>query len=257
MNRAERKRQVREDERGLVHGIDPETSDAGSTVAMTRQMFLLFEKAKRAGSIEAPIEFFYDKVAETLAAKPIQVACARGCSHCCNGWVSATAPEILYMASRVRERGAALAVRLEAAHTATHAFTMAERPEHQHPCPILESNACSLYDARPFMCRMAASVDVNACMKVIRLLEPGTIPVPMRHIKARGRYELAITVALVQAGLPHRYYDLTAGLACVLSSKDAEAAWLSGEEIFAGVRTDPTDVMTRSDARFIRSRAFG
>ncbi|MFZ1990068.1 MAG: YkgJ family cysteine cluster protein, partial [Alphaproteobacteria bacterium] len=189
MNRAERKRQAKEDEKCLLHGIDPDTSDASLTVAMTRQMCVLFEKAKRTGSVEAPIKFFYAKVAETLSAQPIQVACARGCSHCCNGWVSATAPEILFMASRVRERGEALAARAQAAYGVTNVFTMAERPEHQHPCPILEDNSCGLYEARPFMCRLAASVDANACLRVIRLLQPGTIPAPMRHLKARARYE--------------------------------------------------------------------
>ena len=41
------------------------------------------------------------------------VACAHGCSHCCNGWVSATAPEILLMASHVRARGEALVDRVK------------------------------------------------------------------------------------------------------------------------------------------------
>ena len=134
---------------------------------------------------------------------------------------------------------------------------MAERPEHLHPCPILEDNSCGLYEARPFVCRLASSMDANACLQVIRLRLPGTIPSPMRHLKTRGRYEFAITAALAKAGLPHRHYDLTGGLARILSHQDAEAAWLSGENIFDGVRMDPTDVMTKKDAQLVYREAFG
>ena len=257
MNRAHRKRQAKEDEKRLLNGIDVETNDPASTVAMARLMYALFEKAKRAGSIDGAIKFLYAKAAATLAAKPIPVACARGCSHCCNGWVSVTAPEILFAANRVRENGEALAARVWTAYEATQAFSMTERPVHPHPCPMLQGGTCGLYDWRPFACRLASSVNATACERVLLLFAPETIPTPVRHIRTREFYQLAITAALTHAGLPHRYYDFTGGLARALSRDDAETAWLSGEDVFHGVRADPTDLMTKGSAQVVYRQAFG
>lgn len=257
MNRAERKRQAKEDEKDLANGIDPTGNDAAPIAAMARYMHLLFEKAKHGGDIDEAVKFLYAKATATLSARPIQVTCARGCSHCCNGWVSLTAPEILFAAKRVRKKGDAVAARVREAYEATHAYAFAERPNHQHPCPMLEDNVCGLYDLRPFACRLASSMDASACERVLRLLAPETIPSPMLHVRTREFYQLAVTCALMRAGLAHRYYDFTGGLARALSRDDAEEAWLSGEDVFDGIQMDPTDPMTKGNAQLIYRKAFG
>jgi Fe-S-cluster containining protein len=257
MNRADRKRQGKEDEKRLAHGIDPDTNDAGPTAAMARHMHALFEKAKRAGNVDAAMKFLYAKAAASLAAKPLEVACARGCSHCCNGFVSVSAPEILFAAKRVREKGNGLAARVQTAHEMVHAFAFEERPLHPNPCPMLEDNACGLYESRPFACRLASSVNATACERVFRLFAAETIPSPIRHVRTREFYQLALSAALLRAGLRHRYYDFTGGLARALSRDDAEPAWLSGEDVFGGVRMDPTDLMAKASAQVIYRHAFG
>jgi hypothetical protein len=257
MNRADRKRQAKEDEKRLLGGIDPMTGDPASTVAMARQLYALLEKGKRAGSVGEAVKFLHAKVTATLTAMPMAVACARGCSHCCNGWVSATAPEILVMASHVRARGEALVDRVMAAQAAIGAFSMLERPHHPHPCPMLDGHACGMYEARPSACRCASSMDANACVRVITMLLPEVIPSPMRHIRAREFYDAAMVAALTHAHLPHRLYDLTGGLARALAHGDAQGAWLAGEDILAGVPMDPTDVMTKPDAQLVYRQAFG
>ena len=257
MNRADRKRQAKEDETSLRNGIDPMAGDPAPTVAMARQLFALLEKGKRAGSVVEAVKFLHAKVTATLDALPMPVACARGCSHCCNGWVSATAPEILFMASHVRARGETLVERVMTAQAAMGAFSMLERPHHPHPCPMLEGHACGMYEARPSACRCASSMDVNACVRVITMLLPETIPSPMRHIRTRELFDAAMVAALTHARLPHRLYDLTGGLARALAHGDAQAAWLAGEDIFAGVPMDPTDVMTKPDTQLVYRNAFG
>ena len=257
MNRADRKRQAKEDETRLRTGIDPMSGDPASTVAMARQLYGLLEKGKRAGSVRDAVEFFHAKVTATLAALPMAVACARGCAHCCNGWVSATAPEILVMARHVRARGEALVDRVRTAQAAIGAFSMMERPHHPRPCPMLDGSACGLYEARPSACRCASSMDANACVRVIIQLLPEVIPSPMRHIRARELYDAAMVGALRHAHLPHRLYDLTGGLARALAHADAQAAWLGGEDIFEGVQMDPTDVLMKPDAQLVYRQAFG
>jgi Fe-S-cluster containining protein len=257
MNRADRKRQAKLDEKLIAGGIDADTTDPATAAAMARHLNAMFEKAKRDGDIDPPVKFFHAKITQTLAAVPIRTACAHGCSHCCNGWVSVTAPEILYAAKRVRAKGEEWIARVASAHEATKAYSMAERPSHPHPCAMLEGSACSIYEARPSACRFASSLNASACERMFRLLGEETIPSPMRHIRTRERYQMAVSSALARAGLPHRYYDLGAGLARALSRDDAEEAWLAGEDIFAGVGMDPTDVLDKDSARIVMHQAFG
>ncbi len=257
MNRAERKRQARQDEARLAKGVDPETRDPAGVAAMGRQLYALFEKAREEGSIDAPVKFFHAKVEATIAAGNVAVACAKGCSHCCHSWVSATAPELLYVAKVVRKRGEGLAARIMAAHQATKDFDAVTRARRPLPCPMLESHICTIYESRPAVCRFAASVDASACERVLRLLQNETIPAPLRHIKSRAVYEIAMTIALIHAALPHRYYEFNAGLARALMREDAESAWLAGEDVFQGVRLDPSDAIQNRNTQMMYQHAFG
>jgi Fe-S-cluster containining protein len=249
MNRSDRKRQAKDDERLLARGIVPETRDPSATAAMARSLLALLETAKTKGDIGPAVKFLHAKVEATLAAQPIPVACTRSCAHCCHTWVSATAPEALYAARAIRARGPALVEKVKAAQAATADLDFAARARFPAPCPILEDNLCSLYESRPAVCRFASSMSAEACERVLRLLARETIPTPARHVQARAVYEIAMTIALIRAGLPHRYYEFNAALARALAREDAEAAWLAGEDVFAGVRLDPNDTMATRDAQ--------
>ena len=259
MNRAERKRQAKEDERKLTVGIDPETRDPEPTAAMARQLHTLFATARRERFIDPPVKYFHAKIDATLKAGPsLPIACAKGCSHCCHAWVSATAPEVLYIAKRIRRvGGAGVVARVQAAHLATRDYDFVMRSQHPQPCPMLENDLCTAYESRPGACRFASSADANACLRALRQLSGGTIPTPVRHMKARGVYEIAMVIALHQAGLPHRYYELNDALTRALSRDDAEAAWLNGEDIFAGARLDPNDALAFETTRLMYRQAFG
>src|SRR5215831_9661612 len=144
MNRAERKRRAKEDEKLLQAGIDPETRDPEPTAAMARQLYALFTAARRDRFIDPPVKYFHAKIEATLKAGPnLPVACAKCCSHCCHAWVSATAPEVLYLAKRIRKAGgAAVLERVRAAHLATREYDYGTRAQYPHPCPMLEADLC-------------------------------------------------------------------------------------------------------------------
>ena len=126
MNRADRRRQAAEDEKLLHVGIKPEQLDnPNPTAAMARQLAALFELAKKDQTIDRPIRFLQSKIEATLnSLKDTPVACKMGCSHCCHIWVSATAPEVLFVAKSLRRRPDAAAVveRVKAAHLQTKDF---------------------------------------------------------------------------------------------------------------------------------------
>lgn len=259
MNRADRKRQAKEDEKRLSHGIDPETRDPEPTAAMARQMHVLLERAKREGDIEPPVKFLQAKVEATLRGmRQVAVACAKGCSHCCHTWVSATAPEVLFVAKLIRRRGGpGMIEKVRAAHSATGGFDFIERGRHPEPCPLLDRDLCSIYESRPTTCRFAASVNAAICFRALRELSGEGIPTPGRHLTARGVYEVAVVIALRHAELPHHYYELNAALARALERQDAERAWLAGEDIFEGVLRDPNDAFANPTVGRLYKHAFG
>lgn len=259
MNRADRKRQAKEDERLLARGIDSRSHDPGPTIAMARQIHTLLEKAKREKNIDPPVKFLQAKVEATRERlADIPVACKKGCSHCCYVWVSATAPEILFVAKLIRRKADASAIaKIGAAHLATRDYDFRTRDKHPHPCPMLEADVCSIYEARPTSCRFAVSMNASVCARAMRQLSGEGIPTPGWYLSARGAYQLALVIALNHAGLPHRYYEFNAGLTRALEHGDSERAWLEGDDIFSGVRQDPNDALLTPNAGHLYRHAFG
>jgi len=257
MNRAERKRQAKLDEKLLQRGIDSASQDAEPIAAMARQLHGLLEGAREKANIDAPVRFLHSKVEATLeATRALPVACVKGCSHCCHSWVSAPAPEVLYIAKALRA-GMPQRARVASAFAATKNLDVLTRKRHPVACPLLEQDLCSLYGLRPMACRFAASGDAAICLRVFREASAEAIPSPVRNLRGRGAYQIALGVALRGAGLPHAYYELNAALNRALSRDDAEAAWLSGEDIFFDVQRDPSDILQHPQAAMIYSMAFG
>jgi hypothetical protein len=121
---------------------------------------------------------------------------------------------------------------------------------------MLAQDICSLYELRPIACRFAASADGAICLRVFRQASAEAIPSPVRNLRGRSAYQIALGVALKAAGLPHAYYEFNAALARALSRDDAEAAWLAGEDIFFDVPRDPTDVFAHPQTGMIYTMAF-
>lgn len=258
MNRADRKRQAKEDERKIAHGVDPRTQELDQPAALARLLHALFERAKREKNIDPPLRFLYARLGSTLSqTDDIKLACRKGCSHCCRTWVSVSAPEALFVAKligRRKDSGAAADVR--AAHLATKDYNIVMRVKQPVPCPMLKDDACTVYDSRPLFCRGAVSTDAAACQRAFREFSREPLPVPAVFQNVRRIFGVVNVAALRHAGLPHQYYEYNAALERALSRDDAEAAWLSGEDVFAGVLRDPTDTGAHPDAERIYRSAF-
>lgn len=123
-------------------------------------------------------------------------------------------------------------------------------------CPMLENDLCTIYESRPLVCRFAASANEAICRRVFREASGENIPTPLRNLKGRGAYVMALALALRRASLPHHYYEFNAALARALERDDSERAWLRGEDIFADVGRDPTDVLSHLQAPILYHQAF-
>jgi Fe-S-cluster containining protein len=257
LNRKERKRQSKEDEKLVARGIDPKATSADSAVAMARQLHALLEGAKKEGNVTPAVTYLHAKVNSTITdLRDIPVACKKGCSHCCHIWVSVTAPEAIHISKRLRQRPEPVLDRVKAVHLQTKdaQFGAGNRPA--VPCPLLSDGICSIYEFRPKACRFHASQNVTICERAYRLSHED-IPTPLVHQRMRATYAVALACALRRATLPYGAYELTAALTRALEREDIEAAWLAGEDVFAGVLREPVDVFQLQPAQVIYQHAFG
>ena len=106
-----------------------------------------------------------------------RVACQSGCTYCCMVPVAASAPEVIAVATFVRERfnearQEALDRRIEANIFATAGMDMNQRDRVRLDCPFLEAGKCTVYEVRPIACRGYSSYSVDDCREDYE--HPGT-----------------------------------------------------------------------------------
>lgn len=185
-----------------------------------------------------------------------RVACRSGCTYCCMVPVAASAPEVLAIATFVREhfdeaRQAALDRRVEANISATEGMDMGQRDRVRLDCPFLEAGKCTVYEVRPMACRGYSSYNVEDCRADYE--HPGSGV----EMHANGLRELVfgairegLAVACKSASVEFRLLELVR--AYKIASKDSTLAetWRSrpdafetatGESVFPGPWSDEFD----------------
>jgi Fe-S-cluster containining protein len=251
-------RQSKHDQELIVRGIDPNSNNPEPTAAMARVLVSRFETAKDEKTIIPVVNYLHSKVDATLSdLNNIPVSCQKGCSHCCNIWVSASAPEVLFVAKIVSAMGQNSIDKVLAANNYTKNYNFDSRYQHPHPCPLLDNDVCSIYNSRPNACRLAASVDSEKCKRSYLNGTEEDIPSPITYLKARNVYAIALALSLKKVALPYAAYEFNAALVRALETDDAEKKWLSGEDIFAGIMNDPDDIFLLEDTQRFYQLAFG
>ncbi|HEX8191469.1 MAG TPA: YkgJ family cysteine cluster protein [Allosphingosinicella sp.] len=226
----------------MARGFDAARPDGPQIMMLMRLLHERLEDARDAGSIAPLAAFFSDNLKAAWRAEPRPaLACRMGCAHCCHAWVSARAPEVLIAKRAIAPRDLPA---LQAAVALTHARTAASGPEERaamaEPCPMLDQGRCRIYAGRPSSCRSAVSLDADLCAEAFRPgAAPVDIPTPDFHIVMRRGYGIALAGALKRSGFPAASYEFVAAMHAALARADAEAAWLAGEDLFAGVQIDP------------------
>lgn len=235
MDRNQRRLAKKQAPKAVAAGIDPSALNEFIVAELAQRIHAHLGRAKKSFSVDATIDYLFSKIDLTVKGMAdIPIACRKGCSHCCNIWVSATALEVLFLAKRLSSEAAG---RVRDANEITKEFSHEQRPFHPHACPLLQSDECSVYQDRPLFCRLAASADAEICSRSYTNVTDEGIPTPMMYIVGRDAYSTALSVALKAAGLPHICYELNSALHIALNTPDAEKAWLSGNDIFAAALT--------------------
>ena len=209
--------------------------DPRSISAHVRHMVHLFSNPTASSPCADAISHVSELFSRTVPRESEKgIACRRGCASCCTQLVTVTAPEAFWVAAQIRRKPAVIdAVR--AVDRTTHGLSMEERLKSHIVCPLLESDACTIYAARPIGCRGFVSLNLDACIATfVHGAEP-QIHVPANRLDILYTCRIVLYAALRLRRLKAEAYEMNAAVMAALAFDDAEARWLAGEDIFAGV----------------------
>jgi hypothetical protein len=199
------------------------------------------------------------KIADgALALSPDRApACQAGCAHCCHQAVGVSAPELFAIYDHLRATRTPAELdstvrRIRAADDQTRGMTSAQRLSPELPCPFLERDRCSIYEARPLACRGTNSLDADACARSLRdpdaraAFLAGAFPIPcfLEPIRAFHAVAAGLQLALDELhGLEVLPLELTAAMRIMVDDPDTTPLrWLAGEDPFRAARGgDSTD----------------
>lgn len=216
--------------------VPPDGDIAIGLALALRRLLADKESATRASDAAA---FAADVLEATLVrqvANEEKLACRQGCAWCCKSIVTISAPEILRIASHIRSRGAdAVATVLDRA-TVRHGLALEDLLRQKLDCPLLADNGCTVYGVRPLSCRQLFSLSAEAC-EAAMVTGSEDVPLLVEPMQLGELVRTMLFAAMRAEGHREIAYDMTEGLVIALNSPSAEARWVAGEDVFAGVRT--------------------
>ena len=136
-------------------------------------------------ALEIPLSAFFladhlTRRFEAEAELPHPVACQDGCDSCCYNQVELTPPEALLIGHHIAQQFSEAEKDLLLAHVARiieiiKAMGPAESAARRReiPCPLLRNRTCSVYPARPLVCRAMHGLDRERCVRGTAHRQPG------------------------------------------------------------------------------------
>lgn len=208
--------------------------DPASIAAHVRHLAKLMGGARRASASSAAAHWrrLYDR----SVPQDFALACKEGCAHCCHQIVLVYAPEAFRIAAQVGERAEAAAAMRKAAGTWSDAASRSANA--RMTCPLLSNNCCSIYDGRPLNCRAFVAIDVRECISTFVMMGKFAVRMPVPITNLRTFCHMLMMAALRLAGKAVALYEMNAAVSRILDVPDAEARWLSGEDVFQGLAQD-------------------
>lgn len=166
-----------------------------------------------------------------------EMACNRGCPHCCVLNVSVLLPEALRIAETIKTGWPETAWRALQERLVHHCnwerwMDDEERVMRSAFCPLLDTNGnCSIHPVRPLVCRGVSSLDSNSCRSAF---DP-TIDEHVRSVPAdlqrRAAYDqafMAMGRALFSHGLDDRSIELGVGILAFAQNQEFKTLYISG-----------------------------
>ena len=197
-------------------------------------------------ALEIPLSAFFladhlTRRFEAEAELPHPVACQAGCDSCCYNQVELTPPEALLIGHHIAQQFSQAEKDLLLAHVARiieiiKAMGPAESAARRReiPCPLLRNRTCSVYPARPLVCRAMHGLDRERCMRELRT---GSLA-GSQYYAHRHEIALSVSAGLMEgckaAGLQSGPLNLTRALHDFFTQESMVERWINGEEVFRG-----------------------
>jgi hypothetical protein len=162
-----------------------------------------------------------------------QMQCREGCSHCCNEPLGVNILDAIALAA--------------ARQSNPLDYTLDTRDRWQlkalfQPCPMLKDGRCSVYHARPVICRAYHSSNVGRCQEVLDTRDSGRqVPMDLMIFGYTGLPQEATLKVFEEVGIDRR--PVVLGLAVAALGEDFEGMtrdWLSGGSAFDDVVVQET-----------------
>lgn len=178
------------------------------------------------------IEFLYaaidglnDSIIALAQRQNISVACFKGCHWCCHQAVYANSYELHFLSEKIKrkldpEKLKDVVERAEAKHAITSELNEDKILQYKAPCPLLNDDACSIYEARPMACRIYLSTKLETCLEFYKHPEnetnyPALIDFPLRAGRMMNE---GFRAALKEFGVETAEFKLEEGLRIVLKN---------------------------------------
>jgi Fe-S-cluster containining protein len=174
-----------------------------------------------------------DDASEDLSHRLPPIPCRRGCASCCTLPVHVDAVEVFgildYMEKTFSvDRRERVIANVRAVSAAMRAVPECERPSTRRPCPFLDGQNCSIYPARPMMCRAHHSTDQSACDSQSSAGVPAQL---LRHVVLFGVIESYLLIQ-EESGQHAGHWELVGAIEEALRDPDAHARLRRGETPF-------------------------
>lgn len=167
-----------------------------------------------------------------------RLACTPGCNHCCRSPVGVVAAEAVLIAQFVdRTFSAQQRIELERRMEGRKAALQGGDRLQTYLCPLNVGGQCSIYEVRPYNCRMFHSFDADACE---RLFVAGEAHRGLPIDPVRRQYDRLIaasaTVAFTALKLDMRMLEFMATLEIALAAgEDRCERFAAGEQLFSAL----------------------
>jgi uncharacterized protein len=168
-----------------------------------------------------------------------RVSCANGCTYCCHIRVETSPMEVIalmwWLGSRFDESNLQqIRARVEQADETTHGLSEMAHAASGMACPLLVSEHCSAYDARPFDCQGYESMDETICRRALANYQIRDIPLNAPRYRAFLEARQAMNMVASRLGRQGEVLELTSALRIALNTDDVVARWISGDAVFDG-----------------------
>ncbi len=173
-----------------------------------------------------------DAVIESVRVKGTKFGCKKGCSFCCDLRVEVLAPEVFYIAKKLKAdmSKSEMQTFIDKLQIYAGKATGLRFDEHIIPCVMLEDGACGIYSYRPMMCRKYNSLDAQVCEDPHAQVPENTEVVVKTGAIGKGFADSYESRSL--SAIPHEFGQ---ALLIALTDSKSEQKWAQGKEVFVRI----------------------